>query len=132
MAIPRKELFATLAVNSFDQAFRAIFSQTDEEVQRLQRINAAMRILETTLLDPARMEQMDTTQRIALLDLLSRNQQTAIRNVTSFGSILTRVRNIVATHDGLQRNNFLTLGEDGEAREVRLLTQDDEEFYEDD
>jgi len=102
-SIARNPAFADLAVRSFDRTYRAIFAQSNEEVDRLGRINSAMRILEDNLLAPERIRDMDTMQQIALLELLSRNQQTAIRNVMGFSGTLQKVRTLVSIHDGIKR-----------------------------
>jgi len=125
--VKRKPLFAQMAVTSFDNTFRAIFNQANEEVSRLSRINAAMLILENNLLDPERISQMDTMQQIALLELISRNQQTAIRNVLGFSGTLTKVRSLVAIHDGIKTTT--KMGDDYEEELVvtgRLLDHDPE------
>ena len=79
-----KKSFHVAAVDSFERTFRAIFQQADEEVDRLDRINSAMSILEAQLLDPERIGEMDTMQQIALMELLSRSQQSTIRNIMGF------------------------------------------------
>lgn len=128
-ALKRKPLFADMAVKSFDNTFRAIFAQANEEVGRLTRINGAMRILEDNLLDPDRINQMDTMQQISLLELLSRNQQTAIRNVMGFSGTLSKVRGLVAIHDGIRAVTSLDDVEDDEpAVTGRLLDYDPEEM----
>lgn len=113
-ALAKKPQFADLAVRSFDTTFRAIFNQANEEVGRLTRINAAMRILEDNLLDPERIQEMETMQQIALLELLSRNQQTAIRNVMGFSGTLSKVRGLVAVHDGIRQVTDLDTAKDDE------------------
>lgn len=124
-ALSKKALFADMAVKSFDGTFRAIFTQANEEVSRLSRINGAMRILEDNLLDPDRIQNMDTMQQISLLELLSRNQQTAIRNVMGFSGTLSKVRNLVAIHDGIRA--VTTMDDDDEPSvSGRLLEYDDD------
>lgn len=110
--VAKRPLFADLAVRSYDSTFRAIFNQAHEEIDRLGRINVAMRLLEDNLLNPDRIQDMDTMQQIALLELLSRNQQTSIRNVSGFGTMLTKVRNLVSIHDGIKRVTQLESEED--------------------
>lgn len=126
-ALKRKPLFADMAVKSFDSTFRAIFTQANEEVGRLSRINGAMRILEDNLLDPERINQMDTMQQISLLELLSRNQQTAIRNVMGFSGTLSKVRGLVAIHDGIRAvTNLDDADDDAPVVTGRLLDHDPE------
>ena len=126
-SLNKKKHFADLAVKSFDGTFRAIFTQANEEVSRLARINSAMRILEDNLLDPDRIQNMDTMQQISLLELLSRNQQVAIRNVMGFSGTLSKVRNLVAIHDGIRAVTALD-DEDEDIPSVRgrLLEYDDD------
>jgi len=119
--------FATLAVQSYDRTFRAVFHQAGEEVDRLQRINGAMRILEDHLLNPDVIQNMDTNQQVTLLEILTRNQQTAIRNVMGFGTMLRHVRALVSTHDGLLDAAGQSVHSDQEDLQVagRLLEHDD-------
>ena len=58
--------------------------QANEEVDRLGRINHAMRALERRLLDVDAIERMDVAQQLTLFEILSRSQQVSIRNVTGF------------------------------------------------
>lgn len=99
--------FSNLAVTSYDKTYRAIFSQANEEVDRLGRINHAMRALERRLLDVDAIERMDVAQQLTLFEILSRSQQVSIRNVTGFASILRQVRSIVSVHDGLKDADIL-------------------------
>lgn len=97
-----KGSFHLEAVNSFERTFRAIFKQANEEVDRLDRINTAMASLEETLLAPEAIAEMDTMQQIALMELLSRSQQSTIRNLMGFSGTLSKVRNVVGIFDGIQ------------------------------
>ncbi len=106
--------FSQLAVASFDRTFRAIFNQSHEEVERLERINAAMNLVEQQLLDPERIQEMDTMQQIALMELLSRTQQATLKNVMSFGGTLEKVRTIVSISDGIQKYTALPSSPDGD------------------
>ena len=99
--------FSNLAVTSYDKTYRAFFSQANEEVDRLGRINHAMRALERRLLDVDAIERMDVAQQLTLFEILSRSQQVSIRNVTGFASILRQVRSIVSVHDGLKDADIL-------------------------
>jgi hypothetical protein len=123
MTIFRDPSFTELAVSSFDRTFRAIFKQSHEEVARLDRINSAMNLIETQLLDPERIQEMDTMQQIALMELLSRSQQSTIKNVMSFGGTLEKVRTIVSISDGIQQFTALPSSPDGE---FPLLEVDDD------
>lgn len=123
--VRKEELFASKAVRSFDRTYRAIFTQAEEEVDRLQRLNGAMNQLENLLLNPDRIETMDVSQQVMLLDLLSRNRQIAIRNVMGFSTTLGQVRNLVALHDGIRKGSSLT-AEDGMDTSSKLLEYEDD------
>lgn len=99
--------FSQLAVSSFDKTFRAIFNQAHEEVDRLERINTAMGLVEQNLLNPNRIGELDTLQQIALMELLSRTQQATIKNIMSFGGTLEKIRTIVSISDGIQQYTAL-------------------------
>lgn len=113
-----KKSFHVAAVDSFERTFRAIFKQADEEVDRLDRINSAMGILETQLLDPERIGDMDTMQQIALMELLSRSQQATIRNIMGFSGTLSKIRNVVGIYDGIQAYTALPESPTGEFPEL--------------
>lgn len=100
--VRKKISFHELAVDSFDATYRAIFEQSHREVARLHRINEAMDFVEHQLLDPERLQEMDTMQYIALMELLGRSQQSIIKNVMSFGGMLEKVKTVVGIHDGIQ------------------------------
>ncbi len=114
MTISKDLSFSELAVSSFDRTFRAIFKQSHEEVARLDRINNAMNLIEGQLLEPERIQEMDTMQQIALMELLSRTQQATIKNVMTFGGTLEKVRTIVSISDGIQQYTALPHSPDGE------------------
>jgi hypothetical protein len=101
-------------VRSFENTFRCIFKQANEEVARLERINSAMNLLEERLLDPETIEEMDTMQQIALMELLSKNQQAAIKNVMGFSGTLSKVRTVVGIYDGIQQFTALPDSPDGD------------------
>lgn len=102
------------AVQSFESTFRCIFNQANEEVARLNRINTAMALLERRLLDPDVIEEMDTMQQIALMELLSKSQQSTVKNVLGFSNVLSKVRTIVGVFDGIQQYTALPESPDGE------------------
>lgn len=106
--------FHIAAVDSFERTFRAIFKQADEEVDRLDRINGAMSVLEAQLLDPERIGEMDTMQQIALMELLSRSQQATIRNIMGFSGTLSKIRTVVGIYDGIQKYTALPNSPDGD------------------
>lgn len=122
--------FASLAVQSYDRTFRAVFHQAGEEIDRLQRINGAMRVLEDRLLDPAVIQNMEVNQQVTLLEILTRNQQTAIRNVMGFGTMFRNIRSLVSTHDGLLDAAGQSLQGEQDDLEVtgRLLEHDEDDF----
>lgn len=119
----RELTFSELAVSSFDKTFRAIFNQAHEEVDRLERINTAMNLVEQQLLMPDRIQQLDTLQQIALMELLSRTQQATIKNVMAFGGTLEKIRTIVSISDGIQQYTALPHSPDGD---FPLLENDNE------
>ncbi len=106
--------FHIQAVRSFENTFRCIFKQANEEVARLERINSAMNLLEERLLDPATIEEMDTMQQIALMELLSKNQQASIKNIMGFSGTLSKVRTVVGIYDGIQQFTALPDSPDGD------------------
>lgn len=113
-----KKSFHIAAVDSFERTFRAIFKQADEEVDRLDRINGAMSLLEARLLDPQNIGEMDTMQQIALMELLSRSQQSTIRNIMGFSGTLSKIRTVVGIYDGIQQYTALPNSPDGEFPEL--------------
>jgi hypothetical protein len=113
-----EKAFHLEAVQSFERTFRCIFKQANEEVDRLERINSAMNLLENRLLDPETIEAMDTMQQIALMELLSKNQQAAIKNVMGFSGTLAKVKTVVGVFDGIQRYASLPGSPDGEFPEL--------------
>lgn len=106
------------AVQSFERTFRCIFKQANEEVDRLERINSAMNLLEDRLLDPDTIIAMDTMQQIALMELLSKNQQAAIKNVMGFSGTLSKVKTVVGVFDGIQQYASLPGTPNGEFPEL--------------
>lgn len=113
-----EKAFHLEAVQSFERTFRCIFRQANEEVDRLERINSAMNLLEARLLDPETMEAMDTMQQIALMELLSKNQQAAIKNVMGFSGTLSKVKTVVGVFDGIQRYASLPDSPNGDFPEL--------------
>ena len=113
-----KQSFHGLAVDSFERTFRAIFKQANEEVSRLDRLNGAMNLLEGQLLDPERIGEMDTMQQIALMELLTRSQQSAIKNIMGFSGTLAKIRTVVGIYDGIQAYTCLEGSPDGEFPEL--------------
>lgn len=111
--------FHIQAIRSFENTFRCIFKQSNEEVARLERINTAMNLLEERLLDPASIEEMDTMQQIALMELLSKNQQATIKNVMGFSTTLSKVRTVVGIFDGIQQYTAIENSPDGDFPELK-------------
>lgn len=114
--------FQLQAVRSFENTFRCIFKQANEEVARLERINTAMNLLEERLLDPATIEEMDTMQQIALMELLSKNQQAAIKNVMGFSGTLSKIRTVVGIYDGIQQFTAIENSPEGDFPELEHNT----------
>lgn len=113
-----KHDFQIQAVHSFENTFRCIFKQANEEVARLERINSAMNLLEERLLDPETIGEMDTMQQIALMELLSKNQAASIKNVMSFSGTLSKIRTVVGIFDGIQQYTALEDSPDGDFPEL--------------
>lgn len=116
-----EQSFHLSAVASFERTFRAIFKQANEEVSRLDRINNAMNLLEGQLLDPERIQEMDTMQQIALMELLSRNQQATIKNIMGFSGTLSKIRTVVGVYDGIQQYTALPGSPTGDFPNEELL-----------
>jgi len=116
-----EQSFHLSAVASFERTFRAIFKQANEEVSRLDRINTAMNLLEGQLLDPERIQDMDTMQQIALMELLSRNQQATIKNIMGFSGTLSKIRTVVGVYDGIQQYTSLPGSPTGDFPTEELL-----------
>ena len=95
--------FAVDAVSAFKRTYEALFEQAHTEVDRLNRVNAAMHVLEETLLDPARVRDMDPAQQIMLAELLTRSSSTSVRNLVQFGQLFMNIRSVVGLLDGVQR-----------------------------
>ncbi len=95
--------FAIDAVSAFKRTYEALFEQAHTEVDRLNRVNAAMQVLEETLLDPARVREMDAAQQIMLAELLTRSSSTSVKNLVQFGQLFMNIRSVVGLLDGVQR-----------------------------
>lgn len=95
--------FSQEAVSAFERTYRALFEQAHIEVDRLEKTNAAMRKLETALLDPERIEEMDVGQQIALAELLGRTSQGSIGNLMRFSNLFMNIRTVVGLLDGVQK-----------------------------
>lgn len=121
-----EQSFHLSAVASFERTFRAIFKQANEEVSRLDRINNAMNLLEGQLLDPDRIQDMDTMQQIALMELLSRNQQATIKNIMGFSGTLSKIRTVVGVFDGIQQYTSLPGSPTGDFPTEELLLNYDQ------
>lgn len=94
--------FAGKAVDAFEQTYTKLFEQSQAEVQRLDRINAAMGALEETLLDPDRVAEMEPMQQIALAQMLTTASTATIKNLMQFGNLFMNIRTIVGMLDGVQ------------------------------
>jgi len=95
--------FANHAVSAFERTYSALFEQAHTEVNRLEKVNAAMSMVEDALLDPERIANMDPTQQIALAELLSRSSNSTIRNLVQFGTLFMNIRSVVGLLDGVQK-----------------------------
>ena len=95
--------FAGNAVNAFERTYSSLFNQAHVEVNRLERVNRVMGLVEEALLDPDRSAEMDINQQIALAELLSRTSNNTIRNLVNFGNLFMNIRSVVGLLDGVQR-----------------------------
>jgi len=95
--------FAGNAVSAFERTYSALFEQAHTEVNRLEKVNRAMGMVEEALLDPDRIAQMEVNQQIALAELLSRTSNTTIRNLVQFGTLFMNIRSVVGLLDGVQK-----------------------------
>lgn len=120
LALPSNS-FAAKAVDVFNTTHQALFNQANQEVARLERLNRAIGHLENHLLNENTMDGLSATQQITLLEVLVRTQQASIRNVTSFAAMLTKVRELVSIHDGV--NQAMVLDRD----ELPALEYDNDE-----
>lgn len=99
--------FSVEAVQAFERTYRCLFNQAHQEVERVDRINAAMSVLEENLLDTERIRDMTPMEQIALADLLNRSQQGSIKNLMSFGQMFMNIRTVVGLLDGIQKHTAL-------------------------
>jgi len=104
-----QDQFAGKAVSAFERTYSALFTQAHTEVNRLERVNHAMGLLEQNLLDPDRIADMDPSQQIALAELLTRTSNSTIRNLMNFGELFMDIRSVVGLLDGVQKFTGPTL-----------------------
>jgi len=95
--------FAGNAVSAFERTYSALFEQAHTEVNRLEKVNRAMGMVEEALLDPERIATMEVGQQIALAELLSRTSNTTIKNLVQFGNLFMNIRSVVGLLDGVQK-----------------------------
>jgi hypothetical protein len=107
--------FANQAVSAFERTYSALFEQAHIEVNRLERVNNAMGMVEDALLDPERIAEMEPSQQIALAELLSRTSNVTIRNLVQFGNLFMNIRSVVGLLDGVQQFTGSSLPEDLES-----------------
>ena len=100
---PSKPQFANQAVSAFENTYSALFEQAHIEVDRLEKVNRAMGMVEEALLDPDRIAAMEPAQQIALAELLSRTSNSTIRNLVNFGNLFMNIRSVVGLLDGVQQ-----------------------------
>lgn len=117
--------FSMTAIRSFEETYNALFEQSTIEVERLGKVNRAMAILEETLLDPERLQELEVAQQVALVQMLSRTSNDTIKNLMGFGQMFLNIRNVVGLLDGIQKHTGLSSvppaafpGYDGEVDDV--------------
>lgn len=95
--------FLHKAVNAFEKTYTALFTQALHEVDSLNRVNSALALLQEELLQPDRIASMDTQQKIALLEVLTRSSQSNISSLSKFANIFNDVRTVVGTYDTIEK-----------------------------
>lgn len=108
--ITRKPTFGANAVSAFERTYDSLFEQAHVEVDRLEKVNSAMSMLEEALLDPERIAEMEVGQQLALADLLSRTSNNTIKNLMGFGNLFMNIKTVVGLLDGIQHTTSILPG----------------------
>ena len=108
--IKRKPTFGANAVSAFERTYDSLFEQAHVEVERLDKVNVAMTLLENELLDPERIANMEVGQQLALADLLSRTSNNTIKNLMGFGTLFMNIKTVVGLLDGIQHTTSILPG----------------------
>ena len=108
--IERKPTFGANAVSAFERTYDSLFEQAHVEVDRLEKVNVAMSLLEESLLDPERIADMEVGQQLALADLLSRTSNNTIKNLMGFGSLFMNIKTVVGLLDGIHSTTSILPG----------------------
>lgn len=103
-----KENFSNDAVTAFEKTYSVLFEQALTEADRLQRVNGAMSVLEQELLDPERIAQMDTAQKLMVFDLLTRTSNTSIKNLMGFGQMFMNIKTVVSILENTKNSNAIS------------------------
>lgn len=119
-----KESFSNDAVTAFEKTYSVLFEQAMTEADRLQRVNAAMSDLEAELLDPERIAQMDTSQKLMVFDLLTRTSNTSIKNLMGFGQMFMNIKTVVSILENTKNSTAIQNQTDDEILDVEF-TEDD-------
>lgn len=95
--------FRDKAIGAYEKTYTILFDQAQKESDTLVRTNEAISILQNELLDPERIELMDVSQKISLLELLTKSSQTNITNLSRFATLFNDIRSVVGTYDGIKQ-----------------------------
>jgi hypothetical protein len=124
--------FGSEAVTAFEKTYSVLFSQALTEADRLERVNNAMSVLEQELLDPERIAQMDTAQRLMLLDMLSRTSNSSIKNLMGFGNLFMNIKTVVGVLESVKTKDVTPKRpdvEDLDASDIEFSNDDLEGLY---
>lgn len=98
--------FSSDAVTAFEKTYSVLFQQAMTEADRLERVNQAMSVLEQELLNPERIAQMDVSQRLMLLDMLSRTSNSSIKNLMGFGQLFMNIKTVVGVLESVRTRDI--------------------------
>ena len=107
-----KESFSKDAVTAFEKTYSVLFEQALTEAERLQRVNIAMGVLEEELLDPTRIAEMDTSQKLLVFDLLTKTSNTSIRNLMGFGQLFMNIKTVVSILENTKNSTLVHTDEE--------------------
>jgi len=120
--------FSSDAVSAFERTYSILFQQALTEAERLERVNGAMAILEQELLDPERIAQMDVSQRLMLLDMLSRTSNSSIKNLMGFGTMFMNIKTVVGVLESVRTRDITpkqaAIESEGDAMDIDFSDED--------
>lgn len=118
-----QETFSKDAVNAFERTYSVLFEQALTEADRLTKVNGAMAALEEELLNPARIADMDTSQKLMVFDLLTRTSNTSIRNLMGFGQMFMNIKTVVSILENT-KNTTIQQVDDSDVIDIQFTDED--------